>query len=293
VRASFEFVICDVFARAPLQGNQLAVFPHAAGTSTETMQALAREMHFSETTFILADEPNARGWPVRIFTPAREVPFAGHPTLGTAHFIWDRLLGRKGDEVRLDLRVGVVPVSVEESGERLMMTQVAPVFGPTATAAEVASVLGIEPEDVDPRWPVQEVSTGLWFFIVPVRTLDAVRSVRVDPAHYGRFIRHREAKAILVFCAQTELEGTDLHARVFCDYYGVPEDPATGSAGGCLAAWLSRHRYFGRPGFSARVEQGIEINRPSELFIEASEQSGIITVRVGGRVIPVAFGAFP
>jgi trans-2,3-dihydro-3-hydroxyanthranilate isomerase len=113
-----EFIICDVFARRRFEGNQLAVFPDGAGLSAEEMQTLAREIHFSETTFITATEPGERGWPVRIFTPASEVPFAGHPTLGTAYVIWDRFLGRKADEVKLDLAVGVVPVAVEDGGDR-------------------------------------------------------------------------------------------------------------------------------------------------------------------------------
>ncbi|MEO0079013.1 MAG: PhzF family phenazine biosynthesis isomerase, partial [candidate division WOR-3 bacterium] len=143
-----EFLILDVFARERFQGNQLAVFPDAAGLTDEEMQALAREMHFSETTFILADRPNERGWPVRIFTPAREVPFAGHPTLGTAYVIWDRFLSRQVDEVKLDLKVGTVPVEVRESGRLLMMTQNSPEFGCRVDAAEAAEVLGLEADEL-------------------------------------------------------------------------------------------------------------------------------------------------
>jgi trans-2,3-dihydro-3-hydroxyanthranilate isomerase len=286
-----RFLILDVFARGPLQGNQLAVFPEAAGLSGDLMQALAREMHFSETTFILDRRPNERGWPVRIFTPGREVPFAGHPTLGTAYVIWDRLLGRHADEVKLDLKVGAVPVRVEHGGSRLMMTQVQPEFGRTLSPADAAPALGLDPADIDPAWPVQEVSTGLSFLIVPVRSLAAVRRVKVNLAAHDALIAGLDAKAILVFSPETE-RTADLHVRVFCDYYAVPEDPATGSANGCLCAWLVRHRFFGRPDFAVRTEQGIEIGRPSELFLEGSDRDGSITVRVGGRVVPVASGRF-
>lgn len=284
-----EFVMLDVFARTRFQGNQLAVFPDAAGLSAGEMQTLAAEMHFSETTFVLDRVPNARGWPVRIFTPGREVPFAGHPTLGSAFVIWDRLLNRRTDEVRLDLKVGTIPVHIAKNGKRLMMTQTEPTFGLNLNPKDIAPVLNIDPSDIDARWPIQEVSTGLGFVIVPVRSLAAVRGIRVDLAACDALISRLSAKAVLAFCPETEL-GATLHARVFCDYYAVPEDPATGSANGCLCAWLTRHRYFGRPDFAISVEQGIEIHRPSELFLEGSEHGGRIVVRVGGRVVPVAAG---
>ena len=240
-----DFIICDVFARRRFEGNQLAVFPEGAGLSDEEMQSLAREIHFSETTFILSDRPNERGWPVRIFTPAREVPFAGHPTLGTAYVVWDRFLGRKADGVKLDLRVGVVPVAVEENGERLVMTQVPPQFGAVVDAPAAAGVLGLEPSDIDGRFPVQEVSTGLPFVIVPVKTLAAMQGIRVNLAEYHRLTGRLEAKAVLAFSPETLDPQCQLHVRVFCDYCDVPEDPATGSANGCLCAWLVRHRYCG------------------------------------------------
>ena len=218
-----EFIICDVFARERFEGNQLAVFPDAAGLSDEEMQSLAREIHFSETTFILSKQPNDRGWPVRIFTPAREVPFAGHPTLGTAFVVWDRFLGRKSDEVRLDLKVGVVPVAVEESGERFVMTQVPPVFGSMIEPDAAARVLGLERADIDDRSPVQEVSTGLPFVIVPVKTLAAMQGIKVNLAEYYRLTDRLEAKAFLAFAPETIDPQCRLHVRVFCDYYDVPE----------------------------------------------------------------------
>ena len=287
-----EFIICDVFARKQFEGNQLAVFPDAAGLSDEEMQALAREIHFSETTFIPADRPNERGWPVRIFTPAREVPFAGHPTLGTAFVIWDRFLRRGADEVKLDLKVGVVPVAVEERGKRLVMTQVPPVFGSEVDPEAAAGVLGLERADIDGRFPVQEVSTGLCFLIVPVKTLAAVRGIRVNLAEYYRLTNRLEAKAVLAFLPETIDPRCRLHVRVFCDYYDVPEDPATGSANGCLCAWLVRHRYLGAGEFAIHAEQGVEMKRPSVLYLEGSERGGGILVRVGGKVVAAGRGEF-
>jgi trans-2,3-dihydro-3-hydroxyanthranilate isomerase len=287
-----KFIICDVFARKRFEGNQLAVLPDAAGLSDEEMQSLAREIHFSETTFILSDRPNERGWLVRIFTPAREVPFAGHPTLGTAFVIWDRYLGRKPGEVRLDLKVGVVPVAVEEKGERLVMTQVPPRFGITVDSHAAALVLGLTSEDIDGRYPVEEVSTGLPFVIVPVKTLAAMQGIKVNLAEYYRLTDRLEAKAVLAFSPETVDPQCRLHVRVFCDYYDVPEDPATGSANGCLCAWLVRHRYLGASEFAIQTEQGVEMKRPSLLYLQGEERDGGILVRVGGRVVVAGQGQF-
>jgi trans-2,3-dihydro-3-hydroxyanthranilate isomerase len=287
-----EFIICDVFARRRFEGNQLAVFPDGSGLTDEEMQSLAREIHFSETTFILSDRPNERGWPVRIFTPAREVPFAGHPTLGTAFVIWDRFLGPKAEEVRLDLKVGVVPVAVEENGERLVMTQVPPVFGSVLEPEAAARVLGLSQADIDGRFPVQEVSTGLPFVIVPVKSLAAMQGIKVNLAEYYRLADRLEAKAVLAFSPETVDPQCRLHVRVFCDYYDVPEDPATGSANGCLCAWLVRHRYLGASEFTIQTEQGIEMKRPSLLHLQGKESDGGILVRVGGRVVVAGRGQF-
>ena len=287
-----EFIICDVFARKRFEGNQLAVFPDGAGLIAEEMQTLAREIHFSETTFILADRPNERGWPVRIFTPAQEVPFAGHPTLGTAYVVWDRFLGRKADEVRLDLKVGVVPVAVEEKGERLVMTQVPPVFGAVVKPEAAARVLGLTQADIDGRFPVQEVSTGLSFLIVPVKTLAAMQGIKVNLAEYYRLTEGLEAKAVLAFAPETVDPQCRLHVRVFCDYYDVPEDPATGSANGCLCAWLVRHRYLDVAKLAINTEQGVEMKRPSLLYLQGEEREGSILVRVGGGVVVAGRGEF-
>lgn len=287
-----EFIICDVFARRRFEGNQLAVFPDAADIPAAEMQQLAREIHFSETTFILSRQPNERGFPVRIFTPAREVPFAGHPTLGTAYVIWDRFLGRAADEVKLDLAVGVVPVRIADGGERLMMTQVPPRFGATVEPAAVAPALGIAADEIDARFPVQEVSTGLDFLIVPVKRLAAVQNIKVNLAEYYRLLEPMQAKAILAFCPETVDPQCRLHVRVFCDFYDVPEDPATGSANGCLCAWLVKHRYLGVTEFAISTEQGIEMQRPSLLHLVGAETEGNITVQVGGKVVIAGRGEF-
>lgn len=285
------FTIVDVFAEKKYAGNQLAVFREAGGLSDEQMQAIARETHFSETAFILAGKPRAGGWDVRIFTPGEEVPFAGHPTLGTAHVIREEILKGKMQSVTLNLKVGPIRVAFESGGSG-WMSQNEPEFGPVHPAAALAALLGLSPDALDTRFPIQEVSTGLPFFIVPLRGLDALKAARVDRDRYFSYIRDTTAKGILAFCPQGREKGEDLSVRVFVDFFGVPEDPATGSGNGCLAAWLVKHRFFGGAAVDLRSGQGHEINRPSRLLLKAEEKEGRIAVLVGGRSIAVARGEF-
>ncbi len=285
------FTIVDVFAESKYSGNQLAVFRGAEGLSGETMQAIARETHFSETTFILGGRPRANGWDVRIFTPGEEVPFAGHPTLGTAHVIREEILKGKAEKITLNLKAGAIPV-VLESGGIGWMRQNEPEFGPTHPAAALAAVLGLSPESIDRRFPVEEVSTGLPFFIVPLRGLDSLKAAKIDRDRYFALVRDTHAKGILAFCPQGREKGDDLSVRVFVDWFGVPEDPATGSGNGCLAGWLVRHRFFGGPAIDLRSGQGHEIGRPSRLLLKAEEKDGRIAVSVGGRSLTVAEGWF-
>jgi trans-2,3-dihydro-3-hydroxyanthranilate isomerase len=285
------FYILDVFAEQQYAGNQLAVFRRAAGLTHDTMQRIAREMHFSESTFILSDEPRDNGYDVRIFTPAEEVPFAGHPTLGTAHVIHNEILDGMGDTVVLNLQVGAITTTFAPDGY-CWMKQVEPSFGNQHPPQALAAVLGLQPTDIDERHPVEEVSTGLPFFIAPLKTLAALKKARIDSEKYDLLISTTESKGILVFCPETHGAENDLSVRVFVEYYGVPEDPATGSANGCLAAYLAKHKYFGKPAVDLRVEQGYEIGRPSLLRLRAEQKDARIDVSVGGRSVLVARGEF-
>ncbi|MCK4931089.1 MAG: PhzF family phenazine biosynthesis protein [Candidatus Aminicenantes bacterium] len=289
------FTIVDVFAEKKYAGNQLAVFRDAGDLSDEEMQLFTKEMNYSETTFILSDKKRKGGYDVRIFTPAEEIPFAGHPTLGTAFVIQQEIIRKPIEKVILNLRIGQIPVALSFSkGEvdDLWMEQKQPEFGPELDKAIIAKALSIEETDIHDKFPVQEVSTGLPFMIVPLKTLEAVKKARINRDVFFGLIADTEAKAPLIFCPETYNPKNDLNCRVFVDYYDIPEDPATGSANGCLAGYLVRHRYFGENRINVRVEQGYEIGRPSLLYLKAEENADAIDVFVGGKVFNIAKGEF-
>jgi trans-2,3-dihydro-3-hydroxyanthranilate isomerase len=284
------FYIVDVFAEQKYSGNQLAVFRNAAGLSTEEMQSIALEMHFSETTFILSDEPRDGGYDVRIFTPGEELPFAGHPTLGTASVIQQEIIGQSVEQVTLNLQVGPIPVTF--SGDILWMKQVAPQFGETLEIGQLAPVLNLDEADFDPRFPIEEVSTGLPHIIVPLKTMDGLKRARVDSERYFSLIENTWAKPIMIFCPDGYNEEQDLGVRMFAECFGIVEDPATGSGSGCLAGYLVKHRYFGTENIDVRTGQGYEVSRPSTLYLKAVEKNDGIEVHVGGKVAKIAVGEF-
>lgn len=292
---TLTFYILDVFAERRYTGNQLAVFRNASAISDSEMQQIAKEMNFSETTFILSDEERDGGYDVRIFTRQTELPFAGHPTLGTAYVIQREILKHPVETIVLNLKVGKIPVTFsykERQVDTLWMKQLQPTFGPTFDTDLVSQVLSLEPRQIDDEFPVQDVSTGVPCIIIPLKTLNAVKQARISKTKYYKFIRDIQAKTFLIFCAETYNEKNDLNVRFFGDYYGVPEDPATGSANGCLAGYLVKHRYFGTDRINIRVEQGYEIGRPSLLLLKAEKIGEKINVLVGGRVEMIAKGEF-
>ncbi|MCJ7681783.1 MAG: PhzF family phenazine biosynthesis protein [Candidatus Aminicenantes bacterium] len=290
---NITFYQLDVFAEQQYFGNQLAVFRAAEDLSSEEMQLITREMNYSETTFILSDRKNKGGYDVRIFTPQHEVPFAGHPTLGTAFVINQEIDSGHEERILLNLKVGQIPVSffyLDKEVERLEMKQNQPTFHETYNKDLIAKALNLSPLDIDPGFPIQGVSTGLPFIITPLMSLDAVKRAVVNKDIFFSLIEKTEAKAILVFSPETYGEENDINARVFVDYYGIPEDPATGSGNGCLAAYLVANRFFGQDAISLRVEQGYEIGRPSILTLKAKKKGDAFDIQVGGKVILVAKG---
>ncbi|KAF0198109.1 MAG: phenazine biosynthesis protein PhzF family protein [Bacillota bacterium] len=287
------FYILDVFAEQKYAGNQLAVIRDATELTSDEMQLLTREMNYSESTFVLSDREREGGYDVRIFTPGEEVPFAGHPTLGTAFIVQQEVIQQPVEQVILNLKVGQIPVRFtyrDDKPDVLWMKQVQPEFWQTIEPSVMAELLQIDENDIDISFPIQEVSTGLPFMIVPLKSLDAVRRARPDTRQLLKFVESYTAKNVLVFAPETYSTDNQLNARVFTDYLGIPEDPATGSANGCLAGYLVKYRYFGEPQVQVRVEQGYEMGRPSLLLLDAREENGGINIRVGGKVILVAKG---
>ena len=291
-----RFYIVDVFAESRLSGNQLAVFRDCANLSAASMQKIAQEMHYSETTFIRSEEQRDGGYDVRIFTPNYELPFAGHPTLGTAYVIQSRVIGKPVETVVLNYKVGQIPVTFSYSGTSpnvLWMRQKLPTFGRSFERGRIAKLLGLEPSDIDQRFPAQMVSTGVPFVIVPLTSLKAIKGIAIDQSGLSRLFRETKTTLIFVFCPETYSKHNQLNARGLGIPGTIPEDPATGSANGCLAAYLVRHRFFGKPEVDIRVEQGYEIGRRSLLYLRAKETSRGIEVDVGGKVQFVGSGEFP
>jgi len=288
-----KFFITDVFGDRKYSGNQLATFIDCASFSDEEMQQIAREIHFSETTFVISSSPSKGGYEVRIFTPGSEIDFAGHPTLGTAYIIQKHIVRQPVDKIVLNFKVGQIPVLLPtEQGNNgiLWMQQAEPTFGKTLDATGIASVLNLTESDIDTRWPIEEVSTGLPFIIVPLKNLAALKRASVVKELYQEFVNTSWAKAILVFSPEGYTEEQRISVRVFVDFYGIPEDPATGSGNGCLAGYFIKHRYFSASSIDIKAGQGYEIDRPSVLSLRASEHDGNISISVGGQVIPIAEG---
>jgi trans-2,3-dihydro-3-hydroxyanthranilate isomerase len=283
---SLTFYIVDVFAEAKYSGNQLAVVRGGAGLPDERLQKIALEMNYSETTFVLSEDVTDGGYDVRIFTPGDEIPFAGHPTLGTAYVIQHEILASPVERITLKLKAGEIPITF---GEVLWMRQLPPTLGAILDSALLARTLNLETADLDDHYPVQEVSTGLPALIVPLRDLDALRRCKVDWERYTEVAG--SGKNLYVFCPEPHDDGPgDLSARMFANDLGVPEDPATGSAAGCLAAYLLEHSYLGTDSVDVRVEQGYEIDRPSLLYLQAARDGDEMRVDVGGKVQMVARG---
>lgn len=281
-----------MFAEQKYSGNQLAVITNIGKITDSEMQKIANEMHFSETAFIQSDKQDNGGYNVRIFTPKMEVPFAGHPTLGTAFIIKQTLADKNTQEIILNLKVGQIPVTFRariDGKQTLWMKQIPAQFGKTYQKNNVQALLGIDETDIDDKYPVEEVSTGLPFIIIPLNNLKAMKKARINQNVLPQIIEETNA-GILIFNPQTYDKKNKLNVRVFVDAYGIPEDPATGSANGCLAAYLSKHEYFGTKNIDITVEQGFEINRPSILNLKTENNGKNIEIFVGGKVLLIAKG---
>jgi trans-2,3-dihydro-3-hydroxyanthranilate isomerase len=299
---TYEFVQLDVFTQTPLAGNPLAVFPDARGLNDGEMQALAREMNLSETTFVLPRDPatEAReGKKVRIFTVEEELPFAGHPTLGTAlHLYASESNSKKTAEITLDLKAGKVPVRFTTNSENAgrdrvdgqvfgEMRQRDPEFGTTFSREEVARVIGIAVDEISSEWPIQAVSTGLTFTIVPFRNRQTLSDLKFSYAQASEFLESSGANFFYFLCLEQREGRLEARARMF--FYGG-EDPATGSAAGCAASWMVQHG-VAKNDEQVLIRQGVECRRSSEIYVRATlERERVTNVRVGGYAVEVLRG---
>ncbi len=284
-----RFFFTDVFTTQRHGGNQLATFIDCETLSDAEMQKIAREINFSETTFITSRLPRDGCYDVRIFTPKAEVEFAGHPTLGTAHIIRNKLHLTDANELTLNLRVGKIPVTFSEDSV-VWMKQIPPVFGMQYDADILAQILGIAASDIDLSFPVEEVSSGFPTLVVPLKSLATLQRVKINKDKYFNLANDAWAKLILVFSRECYEPEQSLSMRVFADFYGVPEDAATGSACGSLAAYLLSHQFFGSSSLDILAGQGYEMGRPSALALRAHANQNGIEVLVGGSVVDVAEG---
>jgi len=289
----FPYVQMDVFTSQRLEGNQLVVFTDARGLTDAEMLALARETNLQETTFVFprdAATEGREGARVSIFNPGDEMPFAGHPTLGTSNVLRMQDPSHPST-VLLDLKAGKIPVVFRDDARGAFgeMTQLDPVFGKVHDRNKVAQVIGLRPEDLDSDLPIQTVSTGLAFVVVPIRTLKALQSLHLDFDRNDTYLQAAGENALdfHYVTRDTGVPQVRLRARNI-DRFG--EDPATGSASGCTAAWMVKYGVT-KSDELVLIRQGIEANRPSEIFVRSSKDGDRVhNVRVGGYSVKVLEG---
>ena len=295
----YRFVQADVFTRDIFGGNPLAVYPDAAGLNREEMQSIAREMNLSETTFVFDPSSFEADFKVRIFTPQREIPFAGHPVIGTCFILGSegRIGPKEGKRVtRLELGLGVFPVEVIFLGGEVIlvkMEQRSPDFmGAYAEVEILARLLSLPLEELDLlKAPAEVVSTGLPFLIIPLTSQRALSQVKINPSILETVAQDLDTSLVAPFTMEG-MGGNRIRARVFAPLQGIPEDPATGSAAGCFGSYLVRHGLIkAEPLTTVEIEQGMEMRRPSRIQVELAIQEGTIEkVWVAGSVVRVLEG---
>jgi trans-2,3-dihydro-3-hydroxyanthranilate isomerase len=295
---ALSYLHYDVFTDQPFTGNQLAVFLDGRGLSTERMQALAREMNFSESTFILPAEVHGTNVRMRIFTPANELPMAGHPTIGSTFALAHVGAIRPGaPRFVFGLGVGPTPVDLEWEDGKLRfawMTQLNPTFGSVVDArGAVAAALGLEEKDLMPDRPVREITCGVPYLMAPIRSCEAVDRAVSDASAFRRFTATTGINLPMFFFAMSQSGSAEtVHSRMFAPEFGIVEDPATGSASGPLGCYLLRHGLLSADAATRIVSlQGAAMGRPSRIHIDISSRGGEITqVKVGGRAVLGASG---
>ncbi len=302
-RKWLQFYQADVFTNEPFGGNPLAVFPDAGDLTDREFQQIAREMNLSETVFVLPPTDPRAVAKIRIFTPSQEIPFAGHPVLGTFYVLGTlkrRTLQEPVTHVFYECHLGVFPLELiilQGQIEQVVMSQPAPEFPEVVSQVEMiyelAKALGVQKSQItDSPFPVEVVSTGLPVLIVPIRTLTAVKSMQVNHAAIQDVCARLGTNGIMVYTSMTLEENSTVHTRMFADPIGIPEDPATGSASGALGAYLVKNGVVEvGPTTEVVIEQGYEMNRPSRILVQVFSDDDIIQhIKVGGQVVMVAEG---
>lgn len=285
--------IVDVFAEQPYAGNQLAVVMGGDSLSDETMHRIALETNYSETTFVSSQPEDDGGYPVRIFTPSREISFAGHPILGTAWALRQFVQKDHSSQVKLNLKVGQVTVTFvsAEDGNEILWFRAPPVtLGPMPEPQRVAKALGLSRQDLATVAPPQMVSGGISAIIVPLNSLDALRRSQLDLEAFSPLAESGYSPLVYAFTRETREAANDLSVRFFFEAHGVREDPATGNGAAFLGAYLLEHSLFPDSELSLRIEQGHEVRRPSLILLRARMSDGEPEINVGGHVIPTVEG---
>jgi trans-2,3-dihydro-3-hydroxyanthranilate isomerase len=311
-----RYHLVDVFTNRPFGGNQLAVFTNGRGVPASTMQQIANELNFSETTFVLPPREAGNDFWVRIFTPAVEMPMAGHPTIGTAFVLaleqWVELVEGQETAIRFEEGVGVIPVKIQgenNSPTLIKMSQPLPEFGPEFKDRVVmAEMLSIDPSGIDSTYPLQVVSCGVPFLFVPLKNLATIRQVKLRLDVWERELKDFASPHLFVFTWETELKKSTVHSRMFAPALGIAEDPATGAASGPLGCYLVKYDrrllvHSTLPSGAEQVtdhpsrqehfisEQGFEVGRPSLIHIEIEREGDLITgVVVGGQCVYMGEG---
>ena len=300
IMTRYKFYTADVFSDRIFGGNQLAVFPEARGLEPDLMQKIAKEFNLSETAFVFPPENDRHTKKLRIFTPATELPFAGHPTVGTAFVlasIGEIPLAENQTEIILEEGVGSVPVSIYSQAGKPVSTYLTaaklPEFTDNLISSDtIAQTLSLKESDlILGEWSPTSVSCGVPFLFVPLRDRDALARARINREYWDKYLKSSSAPDIYLFCLDPEREDSDIRARMFAPSMGIEEDPATGAAASALAGYLGVRNPTQNGIVKWTVEQGFEMGRPSIIKVEAEKaDKQIIKVRVGGRSIMVSEG---
>jgi len=287
-----ECLLLDVFTDRPFSGNQLAVFPNADDLTSRQMQQLANEINYSETTFILSPSDETADYDIRIFTPKTELPFAGHPTLGTAFALLNHIDSplKQNNAIALKTKAGTIPLV--RSGDTIWMRQNDPEFFTLfGDKSKIAALVGLSADDISDDLPLEEVSTGNTMLMVPIKNLSAIGRAVGNMNGIADFFHDKSSLAPYLFTFETVDSTSKIHTRLFAPHLGIIEDPATGSGAGPLTGYLLKYGVFGDR-FEIQNEQGLEMNRPSRILMKGSIIEGEYRIEIGGACCLVGRSVF-